>query len=54
MLDGWGGVHPFGGAPPVELSAYFPGWDVARGLVLRDDGSGYVLDVWDHVHEFAP
>ncbi|HLY50896.1 MAG TPA: DUF1906 domain-containing protein, partial [Solirubrobacteraceae bacterium] len=29
-LDGFGGVHPFGGAPAVRASASWPGWDIAR------------------------
>ncbi len=32
-LDGWGGVHPFGGAPSVVVTGYWPGWDIVRGLV---------------------
>ncbi len=54
MLDGWGGVHPFGDAPPVFGAAYWGGWDIARGMALRGDGvSGYVLDGWGGVHPFG-
>ena len=31
-LDGWGGLHPFGGAPAIKSSAYWPGWDIAKGV----------------------
>jgi hypothetical protein len=34
VLDGWGGVHPFGGAPVVSGYGYWPGVDTARGLAL--------------------
>ncbi|HEX6539132.1 MAG TPA: VCBS repeat-containing protein, partial [Candidatus Dormibacteraeota bacterium] len=53
-LDGFGGVHAFGGAPPVTVSWYGQGFDIARGLALRADGkSGYVLDGWGGVHPFG-
>ena len=53
-LDGYGGVHPFGGAPPVGPTAYWPGWDIARDIVLRPDGkSGYTLDGYGGVHPFG-
>jgi hypothetical protein len=59
VLDGYGGLHPFsiaGGpaAPKVTRTAYWPGWDIARGVVRRDDGrTGYVLDAYGGVHRFA-
>jgi hypothetical protein len=54
VLDGWGGVHAFGDAPPASASAYWGGWDITRGLALRADGvSGYVLDGWGGVHPFG-
>jgi hypothetical protein len=54
VLDGWGGVHPFGNAPAVAITAYWAGWDIARGIALRPDGvSGYVLDGWGGVHAFG-
>lgn len=53
-LDGWGGIHAFGDAPPVSSGAYWSGWDIARGIALRADGvSGYVLDGWGGVHPFG-
>jgi hypothetical protein len=55
-LDGWGGVHPFGGAASFDSTAYWPGWDIARSIVINPMGSGYVLDGWGGIHPygFAP
>ncbi|MCU1460186.1 MAG: hypothetical protein JWO37_261 [Acidimicrobiales bacterium] len=58
VVDGWGGLHPFGlGGPPLPSAIrapYWQGWDIARGVALRPDGrSGYVLDGWGGVHGFA-
>ena len=54
VLDGWGGVHAFGSAPPVIETGYWPYWDIARGIVLRADGqSGYVLDGFGGIHPFG-
>ena len=54
VLDGWGGIHPIGGAPGVSASAYWPGWDIARGIAVNDDGaSGYVVDGWGGLHPFG-
>ena len=53
-LDGWGGVHPFGGAPRVRAPAYWSGWDITRDMALRPDGvSGYVLDGYGGIHPFG-
>lgn len=52
-LDLYGGVHELGTAPPVTITAYWSGWDIARSLVLRADcQSGYVLDGWGGLHPF--
>ena len=32
VVDGWGGVQPWGEAPALRLDAYWPGWDIARGI----------------------
>ena len=55
MLDGWGGLHPFGG---VSLNAayapYWWGWDIARATVIEPDGSGgWMLDGFGGVHSFG-
>ena len=54
-LDGYGGVHPFGGLSLNTAGApYWSGWDIARSLVLRDDGSGgWVLDGFGGIHAFG-
>jgi GH25 family lysozyme M1 (1,4-beta-N-acetylmuramidase) len=53
-LDGWGGIHPFGGAPAVAGAPSWPDWDIARRIALRPDGvSGYVLDGWGGLHPFG-
>ena len=53
-LDGWGGVHPFGGAPALSGASYVPGQDIHRGVVLRPGGlGGYVLDNWGGIHPFG-
>ena len=44
VLDGWGGVHPFGGAPAATGAPSWPGQDIAKALTLRSDGRGWVLD----------
>jgi hypothetical protein len=58
VLDGWGGIHPFAAGaasapPPVRDGPYWPGWDIARGIVLSTPTSGYVLDGWGGIHPFA-
>ena len=53
ILDGYGGIHAFGGAPAVAAPAYWSGWDVARSMVLLTDSSGYVLDGWGGIHPFG-
>ena len=51
-LDGWGGVHPFGSAPAQNVTAYWFGWDIARGVAVCN-GGGYVLDGWGGIHQFG-
>jgi len=49
VLDGWGGIHRFGGAPKLGAGPYFPGFDVARKLVSFKSG-WYVLDAYGALH----
>jgi hypothetical protein len=51
VLDGWGGLHAFGGAPDVTVSGYWSNWDIARGVVFGK-GGGFVVDGWGGVHPF--
>jgi len=55
ILDGWGGIHPFGSANPAfHQTAYWKGWDIARSIVVLPDGSGgYVFDGWGGAHPFS-
>jgi spore germination protein YaaH len=54
MLDGWGGLHPFGDSPGAMAQSYWPGWDIARAVAtFPSGGGGYVLDGWGGVHPFA-
>ncbi|HEV7466216.1 MAG TPA: S8 family serine peptidase, partial [Candidatus Dormibacteraeota bacterium] len=55
VLDGFGGIHPFGASgamPPVlPTSGYWSGWDIARGLAIAPAGQGgYTVDGWGGVH----
>jgi hypothetical protein len=52
-LDGFGGIHQFGGAP-VARTTFYPGLDIARRLVVLSDGTGgYVMDAYGGLHAFA-
>ena len=54
VLDGWGGLHPFGGAPAITNGPYWSGWDIARGLVLTPEGNGgWIVDGWGGIHAFG-
>ena len=55
-MDGFGGVHPAGGAPSFSGGPYWPGWDVAKDLAVVSDWTGavqgyYVLDRLGGVHK---
>jgi hypothetical protein len=57
-LDGYGGIHPFGGAPAITLPAYWPGKDMAdsiMGWTASPAGApgGWVLDREGGVHAFG-
>jgi hypothetical protein len=52
-LDGYGGIHQFGGAP-VARTTFYAGLDIARRLVVLSDGTGgYVMDNYGGLHAFA-
>lgn len=58
VLDGFGGLHPFGlaghAAPATPRTGpYWRGWDIARGLALTSASSGYLLDAYGGVHPFG-
>ena len=61
VLDGWGGVHPFGSAAAtltamtstngVAPMPYWRGWDIARSMAISPSGRGLaILDGWGGVH----
>lgn len=54
-LDAWGGLHPFGGFTLSTAGAFYqPGWDIARAMAIRDDGSGgWTLDGYGAIHAFG-
>jgi len=52
-VDGWGGVHA-ADSPPVGITAYWPGWNIARALkVLPGGQAGLVLDGYGGLHAFG-
>ena len=52
-LDGWGGLHPFGGAAAPNSAPYWKRWDIAKRVKLPDGSGGYVLDGWGGLHPFG-
>src|ERR1700730_12964603 len=53
-MEGFGGLHAGGGSLPQRVSAYWPGWSIARSAALLTDSSGgYVLDGFGGVHAFG-
>lgn len=41
-------------APPTSGAPYWPGWDIARSLVILPSGTGgFVLDGWGALHGFG-
>lgn len=54
VLDGWGGIHPFGNAAPAKGGPAWPNWDIARKIVLLPNNTGgYLLDNAGGIHPFA-
>lgn len=53
VLDGYGGLHPYGAPITIKSTAYWPGWDIARDFAFLPDGTGgFVLDGWGGLHPF--
>lgn len=55
-LDAWGGIHTWGGAPTPDKTGapYWPGWDIARDIVVNQNGpGGWILDAWGGTHAFG-
>src|SRR2546430_127691 len=55
ILDGWGGLHMFGGMVLNQAGVpYWPNFDVARAVTVRTDASGgWILDAWGGIHAFG-
>jgi hypothetical protein len=50
-VDAFGGIHPFGSAPAIAPSGYWPGWDIVTGIAMASGGTGaYTLDGFGGVH----
>jgi len=53
VLDGYGGLHPYGAPISIQTSAYWSGWDIARDFAFLPDGTGgFVLDGYGGLHAF--
>jgi len=53
VLDGFGGLHPYGAPITIKTTAYWAGWDIARDFAFLPDGTGgFVLDGWGGLHPF--
>ncbi|MGD0082404.1 MAG: CHAP domain-containing protein [Acidimicrobiales bacterium] len=53
VLDGYGGLHAFGNAPAVTDEARWPGWDIARAVLVIGPGAGYTIDGYGGTHPFG-
>src|SRR5581483_4526533 len=54
VLDGYGGLHPFGVTTSFTGGPYWSGWDIARDFAFLPTGSGgYLLDGYGGLHPFA-
>jgi hypothetical protein len=53
VLDGWGGLHPYGASITIAANDYWSGWDIARDFAFLPNGSGgVVLDGYGGLHPF--
>jgi len=55
VLDGYGGLHPFGGIAVNTTNApYWSGWDIARSVsVTADKKGGWTLDGYGGIHNWG-
>ncbi len=61
VLDGFGGLHPFGmegNVPPSDTISgpYWLNWDIARGVALLPGAQprgGFIVDAWGALHWFS-
>jgi hypothetical protein len=56
-VDVYGGLHPFGDAPYEAAGAYYPGFNIVRGLTLNacdpSGHSGWTVDGYGGMHPFG-
>jgi hypothetical protein len=53
VVDGFGGVHAYGGAAAPRTTSYWPGQDLARGITRSGQGRGWVLDAFGGLHPYG-
>ena len=54
VLDGYGGLHPYGATITINSNTSWPGWDIARDFAFLPDGTGgYILDGYGGLHPFS-
>ncbi len=55
VLDGWGGISPYGFAPTISSSGYWSNWDIARDIAISDwsTGSGVKMDGYGGLWKFG-
>ena len=58
LLDGFGGLHQWGGAPALAGLPYTPNQDIWRGVEIHYDANGvpdggWEMDRWGHVTAFG-
>ena len=54
VLDGYGGLHPYGAGITLHTRAYWSGWDIARDFAFLPSGTGgYVLDGYGGLTGFS-
>ncbi len=54
VVDGFGGLHPYGVPVTLTGAPYWPGFDIVRDFAFLPDGSGgYVLDGFGGLHPFS-
>jgi hypothetical protein len=54
VLDGFGGLHSYGGPLTFSGGPYWPGWDIARDFAFLPSGTGgYILDAYGGLHSFS-
>lgn len=54
VLNAYGGISPAGAQDPVPHRSYWPGWTIARAIMVNADGQGgYMADGWGGLHAFG-